>query len=307
MISKTLSGLVLALSFGLAVGLARSDIAIADPSNTQGAPPAADSGAPAKTTSAAPKAATSKPASADAQDQAKNAAPAKPTLTAPKAATSTPAPTDAQDQAKSAAPTSKPASADAAAPFVPMDPAVAIQKANAYFNNATTMVGDFVQISGDRRSEGKIYVQKPGKLRFEYADPATLDIIADGSTVAVLDRADRSDPEFYFIWQTPLKFLLKDQIDLAKDVSVTDVTSDPDTVTITVEDKLTFGGTSRIKLMFDTAKFKLKQWDVTDPQGNDTLVSLFNVDFTDTPDPDLFKITENRLENSDSRKLNQNN
>lgn len=302
MISNTLSGLVLALSLGLAAGLARSDSAIADPSNAPSAPPSADSAAPAKTT--AVKAATSATPT-HAQDQAKSAAPAK---AAPAAPTAAAPPTDAQDQAEGATTTSKPASADAAAaPFVPMDPAVAIQKANAYFNNATSMVGDFVQISGDRRSEGKMYVQKPGKLRFEYADPATLDIIADGSTVAVLDRANRSDPEFYFIWQTPLKFLLKDQIDLAKDVSVVDVTSDPDTVTITVEDKLTFGGTSRIKLMFDTAQFQLKQWEVTDPQGNETLVSLFNVDFTDTPDPDLFKITENRLENSDSRKLNQNN
>lgn len=200
--------------------------------------------------------------------------------------------------------TAAPATANGA-PFVPIDPQVAIQKANAYFNNVTTMVGDFVQISGDRRSEGKIYVQKPGKLRFEYADPASLDIIADGSTVAIIDRQQRSDPEFYFIWQTPLKFLLKDKIDLTKDVSVVGVSSDPNTVTITVEDKETFGGTSRIKLMFDPAQFQLKQWDVTDPQGNETLVSLFNLDFTDVPDPDLFKITENKLEDTDSRKLNQ--
>ncbi|MGC2051709.1 MAG: outer-membrane lipoprotein carrier protein LolA, partial [Methylovirgula sp.] len=91
------------------------------------------------------------------------------------------------------------------------------------------------------------------------------------------------------------------------DVSVLSVTSDPNTVTITVEDKETFGGTSRIKLMFDPAQFQLKQWDVTDPQGNETLVSLFNVDFTDPPDPNLFKITQDRLQDTDSRKLNQSN
>lgn len=283
MISKTLSGLVLASCFGLALGLARSEGAIADPAAPQGTSPTAASATP--------------PASA-AATSAPQPAPTKPTPAAP---------AGAQDQNTNAAPAASASGDSASTPFVPMDPAVAVQKANAYFNSATSMVADFVQISGDRRSEGKIYVQKPGKLRFEYADPATLDIIADGSTVAILDRKDRSDPEFYFIWQTPLKFLLKDQIDLAKDVSVVDVASDPDTVTITVEDKLTFGGTSRIKLMFDTAQFQLKQWEVTDPQGNETLVSLFNVDFTDTPDPDLFKITENRLENSDSRRLNQNN
>lgn len=259
MINKTRWGLALALSFGLAAGIARSDSAIAEDLNAP-ATSAVDSAAPAKATSAAPTAATAKSASPDA----------------------------------------------APAAFVPMDPALAIQKANAYFNQATTMVGDFVQISGDRRSEGKIYVQKPGKLRFEYADPATLDIIADGSTVAVIDRK-LATTDFYFIWQTPLKFLLKGQIDLSKDVSVVDVTSDPDTVTITVEDKLTFGGTSQIKLMFDPAQFQLKQWEVTDPQGNETLVSLFNVDFTEPPDPALFKITQNRIENTDSRRLNQSN
>jgi outer membrane lipoprotein-sorting protein len=267
MTCKTFSGIVLALAFVLGGGLAHS--AIADASTSQGPAGASDGAAAAK---AAPQATDS----------------------------------PAQDQSKGADP-SKPVAADAAAPFVPIDPAVAIQKANAYFNSATSMVGDFVQISGDRRSEGKIYVQKPGKLRFEYADPASLDIIADGSTVAVIDRKERSDPEFYFIWQTPLKFLLKDHIDLSKDVLVTDVSSDPDTVTITVQDKLTFGGTSQIKLMFDTAQFQLKQWEVTDPQGNDTLVSLFNVNFTDSPDPDLFKITQNRMENTDSRRLNQSN
>ncbi|HLH11401.1 MAG TPA: outer-membrane lipoprotein carrier protein LolA [Methylovirgula sp.] len=190
--------------------------------------------------------------------------------------------------------------------FTPMDPATAVQKANDYFNSATSMIGDFVQMSGDKRSEGKIYVQKPGRLRFEYADPATLDIIADGSTVAVIDRK-LSTTDFYFIWQTPLKFLLKDKIDLAKDVTVTNVTSDPDTVTITVEDRQTFGGTSVIKLMFNPDPFQLKQWDVTDPQGNDTLVSLFNVNFTDPPDPAVFKITQNRMDSTDSRHLNQSN
>ena len=66
--------------------------------------------------------------------------------------------------AKPAATAAKPAPAK---PFVPMDPLAAIQKANAYFNAATNMTGDFVQIGPDgKRSEGKIFVQRPGKLRF---------------------------------------------------------------------------------------------------------------------------------------------
>src|SRR4029453_6747851 len=95
--------------------------------------------------------------------------------------------------------------------------------------------------------------------------------------------------------QTPLKFLLKDQIDLNRDVKIIDVKIDPDAVSILVEDKATFGGTSQIKLIFNPATFALKQWQVTDPQGYETLVSLFNVDLSKKSDPSLFQLTRDRL------------
>ncbi len=217
-----------------------------------------------------------------------------------------PLPTPRPDQTAPSTAAPSAAAPASAQPFTPIDPNVAIQKADDYFNSTRTMIGDFVQISGDRRSEGKVYVQKPGKLRFEYAEPATLDIVADGMTVAVIDRK-MATQDFYFIWQTPLKFLLKDRIDLARDVAIQDVTSDPDNVTISVVDNETFGGTSRIKLMFDPATFQLKQWEVTDPQGNETLVSLFNIDRATPPDPSVFQIRSNRLDGSSSRFLNQSN
>jgi outer membrane lipoprotein-sorting protein len=197
-------------------------------------------------------------------------------------------------------PPAKPVKTAPAKASVPMDPAVAIQKANAYFNAATTMVGDFVQIGADgRRSEGKVYIQRPGKLRFEYAAPATLEIVADGLSVAVHDRKTATK-DIYFISQTPLKFLLKDQVDLNRDVQVIDVASDPSAVSILVEDKATFGGTSRIRLVFDPVKFTLKQWQVTDPQGYETLVSLFNIDLSKKPDPYLFQITQDRIPNTNN-------
>ena len=220
-------------------------------------------------------------------------------LAAPLQAEPSPAnPKPARSAVAEAKPTAPPGTPDA--PFVPMDPQTAIQKANAYFNAATTMIGDFVQIGPDgKRSEGKIFVQRPGKLRFEYAPPSTLEIVADGLSVAVHDRKTATK-DIYFISQTPLKFLLKDQIDLARDVKIIDVKSEPSAVTIVVEDKATFGGTSQIKLVFDPVKFTLKQWQVTDPQGYETLVSLFNIDLTKKPDPNLFQITQERILNTNN-------
>jgi outer membrane lipoprotein-sorting protein len=206
-----------------------------------------------------------------------------------------------QNGAKTAPAQSK-AGATPAAPksFVPLEPQAAVEKANAYFNAASSMTGDFVQISPDgTRSEGKIYVQRPGKLRFEYAPPATLEVVADGLSVAVHDRKTATK-DVYFISQTPLKFLLKEQIDLNRDAKVIEVKSEPDSVSILVEDKATFGGTSQIRLIFDPSTFTLKQWQVTDPQGYETLVSLFNIDLSKKPDPRLFQLTEERISNTNN-------
>jgi outer membrane lipoprotein-sorting protein len=173
-----------------------------------------------------------------------------------------------------------------------------IAKANDYFNSAGTMVADFTQIGGDgRRTDGKLYVDRPGKMRFAYAPPATLEIIADGTSVAVIDRKLHTQ-DLYFIGQTPLKFLLKEHIDLANDTTIRDVTSTPSEATIDIEDSQTFGGTSKVRLTFDTEPFALRQWTVTDPQGYETVVSLNDLDLASKPDPALFRINTERMLNS---------
>ncbi len=188
--------------------------------------------------------------------------------------------------------------ADAPAPPKPVTPVLltgndadkAIRRANTFLSSASTMVGDFIQTGADgRRAEGKIYVQKPGKLRFEYAAPAALEVISDGSSVAVNDRRLKTQ-QTYSIGQTPLKFLLQDKIDLKGDTQILNVLNSPESTMILLDDRTTFGGTSRIRLIFDPVTYELRQWQVRDPQGYETLVTLYNVDLKQTPDPELFKI-----------------
>jgi outer membrane lipoprotein-sorting protein len=194
--------------------------------------------------------------------------------------------------ATSLAQSSKPLEKKLAKPAVSpvSDPSVAIQMANDYFNSSQVMTADFVQTGQDgRRAEGKLYVLKPGRMRFEYAEPATMEIIADGISVAIRDRKLKTQ-QLYFIAQTPLKFLLKNDLDLKKDVKITNVSTTKDSTVITVEDTTTFGGTSIIRLYFDAKTFDLTQWAVKDPQGYETLVVLHNIDRTTTPNPNLFRI-----------------
>ena len=168
----------------------------------------------------------------------------------------------------------------------------AVKRANAWFETARNLTADFVQIGPDgKRSEGQLYVSRPGHMLFRFAPPARLEIVADGRSVAVRDQKLNTQ-DLYFIGQTPLKFLLADHIDLARDTKVLRVEGDAHAEKILIEDKATFGGSAQIELVFDPASFALKQWTVNDAQGLTTVVSLFKLDLTSQPDPDLFHINE---------------
>jgi len=165
-----------------------------------------------------------------------------------------------------------------------------VEKANAALNSVTSMAADFTQVGGDgRRLTGILYLQRPGKLRFEYAKPSTLEVVSDGSTVLVRDRKlNTSDP--YPISQTPLKFLLASKIDLGRDATVTAVVTDPEGVRVSIEDSSTLGGTSKITLYFDPEITTLKRWRVVDPQGYTTTVSLADIEKNRTIDPRIFML-----------------
>ena len=165
-----------------------------------------------------------------------------------------------------------------------------VDKVSAYLSNMQQLIGDFVQVGPDgTRSEGKFYMQKPGRVRFEYDPPSPVELIADGQSLAVRDRK-LSTQDLYFLSQTPLRFLLADRIDLLKDSDLKAVYADDLFVTLVIEEQHVIGGTHRLMLMFGAKDFRLRQWTITDPQGYDTTVALSNVDSTRQPDPSLFRI-----------------
>ncbi len=177
-------------------------------------------------------------------------------------------------------------------PAANLSAAEAVARANAWLNAARVLTADFVQIGpGGKRSEGQLTVARPGRMLFKYASPARFEIVADGRSVAIIDHKLNTQDE-YFIAQTPLKFLLADRIDLARDTQVLSVAQDEKSVTIEIEDKAALGGAAHLELIFDPVSFALKQWTVIDAQGYQTVVTLFNLDLTTEPDPALFHIDE---------------
>ena len=162
-------------------------------------------------------------------------------------------------------------------------------KVSSYLSSLQTLVGNFVQVGPDgSKTKGDFYIQKPGKLRFEY-DQSPIAIVADGSSLAVRDNK-LATQDIYPLSQTPLRFLLSDRIDLLKDTNVVSVSADDLYISVTIEEKQALIGTSRLMLMVGVKDGQLKQWTVTDPQGYDTTVAVYNLDTSKKIDPGLFKI-----------------
>jgi len=163
-------------------------------------------------------------------------------------------------------------------------------RVSTYLSSLQTLVGNFVQVGPDgSKTKGDFYIQKPGKVRFEYDAPSPVELIADGSSLAVRDRK-LATQDIYPLSQTPLRYLLSDRIDLMKDTNVVNVTSDDLYISVTIEEKQPLIGTSRLMLMIGAKDGQLKQWTVTDPQGYDTTVAVYNLDSSKKIDPSMFKI-----------------
>ena len=163
-------------------------------------------------------------------------------------------------------------------------------KVSNYLSSLQQLSGNFVQVGPDgSKTKGDFYIQKPGKVRFEYDPPTPIAIIADGASLAVRDRK-LATQDIYPLSQTPLRFLLSDRIDLLKDTNVVSVTADDVFISVTIEEKQALIGTSRLMLMVGVKDGQLKQWTITDPQGYDTTVAVYNLDANKKVDPGLFKI-----------------
>jgi len=165
-----------------------------------------------------------------------------------------------------------------------------IDRVNNYLSNTQILSGRFVQVGPDgRRTAGEFHIAKPGRVRFEYDDPSPIELIADGQSVVVRDR-HLATQDVYPLSQTPLRFLLSDHVDLMHDTKLLAVSADDMFNTVVVEEKNGIVGTSRLMIMFGAKDMQLKQWTVTDPQGYDTTVAVYNLDTSRRPDPSMFKI-----------------
>jgi outer membrane lipoprotein-sorting protein len=175
-----------------------------------------------------------------------------------------------------------------------------LDKVSAYLNGIRALQGGFVQIGPNGElDQGRVYLLKPGKLRFEYQPPSPLLIVCDGRTFAVFNKKLKT-VDRYPLSSTPLDLLLGDHLDLRRDSSIVRLQRQPGTLVVEARTS-----TSRTKpnlaITFAYPNLELRQWTVIDDQGLPTTVALRELQSGVTPAESLFVLRDTRGVGTKSR------
>ena len=161
-----------------------------------------------------------------------------------------------------------------------------------WLNGLTTARADFTQINPDGSiSTGRLYIRRPGRIRFEYDPPDAAVVMAGGGTVAIFDGKSNEPPQQYPLKRTPLAVILKKRVDLEREGVITGITADDVSTTVTARDpeQPEIGS---IELRFTADPIELRQWIITDQDGNRTTVILGDLQTGVTLDSRLFSVMD---------------
>lgn len=167
---------------------------------------------------------------------------------------------------------------------------VNVSAINAYLTALRSAEGTFRQTNPNGSVQtGRFFLQKPGRIRFEYDSPKGAMVIADGSWVGVFDPKSNRNPTRYPLDRTPLSLLLRDRLSLAEPGLVLGATRDADGTEITVVDPRA-PQEGRMVMSFSDDPIALRSWTITTKTGARTRVDLRNLEMASGFDRGLFNI-----------------
>ena len=171
--------------------------------------------------------------------------------------------------------------AGAAADAVPAELSEAdradLARIEAYLNDLTTMESRFLQFSPNGVAEGRIMLDRPGRLRIEYAPPVPVLMVAS-SLLLMYHDTELKQTTFLPVSETPAALLIDEEIRLSGDVTVTAFERAPKAFRITLV-ATDAPDTGSVTLMFQDAPLRLAKWRVIDAQGTAIDVALLEPRF----------------------------
>lgn len=166
------------------------------------------------------------------------------------------------------------AAALSAAPLGAFAEKLSLEEISAYLEGVTTAESAFVQHNADgTRSAGRVWISRPGKIRFEYDPPELTTVVADGRVVAVIDGRSNARPQIWSLHLTPLKFVLGPNVDLTRPGMAVVHEGGDGFTGVRLQDP---GHPERgnVELLFREDPVELREWTITDGTGARTTVVL---------------------------------
>jgi len=148
---------------------------------------------------------------------------------------------------------------------------LSLSEISGYLNALKTASGDFTQINEDGTiSVGKIFIKRPGRMRFEYDDAL---VLASSGSIKIIDKKSNLPPESYALRRTPLSLILARNVDLGQAKMVVGHDYDGTATIVRAQDPKNpeYGS---IELKFTSSPVELRQWVVNDSNGGRSTVIL---------------------------------
>lgn len=162
-----------------------------------------------------------------------------------------------------------------------------VSKIEAFVNSITTIEADFVQMSGNGGfARGTLYLQRPGRMRFEYDPPTPYLLVSDGTFFIFVDT-ELEQVTYLPLSQTPAHLLLRENFSLSEGLILTGFKEEGSVVKVEVADSGE-PDLGRLTLTFNRNPLSLKSWTVLDPQAQRIQVTLVNPLYGKRLDRSLF-------------------
>jgi len=169
-----------------------------------------------------------------------------------------------------------------------------LEQVRQYFHSLKTLRGRFLQAASNGSvASGKIYLSRPGRLRFEYDPPTPILMVADGIFLIYVDK-DLKQITHILLGSTPIGVLVQDEVKLSGDITVTRISRTPGVLRVTLKDT-DEPEKGSITLAFSRAPFALRKWTVVDARNIATDVTLSGIETDITLDKELFIFREESL------------
>jgi len=168
-----------------------------------------------------------------------------------------------------------------------------VDRVQAYLNGIRTLASRFEQVSSDGgTATGQLWLARPGRMRFEYDPPVPVLLVANGKNIFYYDKELQQVSELR-VEDTPAGFLLRDQIALSGDVTLTKFEHKPGAIRLTMVET-SEPGQGSATLVLDDKPLQLRQWTIVDPQQKEVTVALTEPHYGAPVDEKLFYWTDPR-------------